>query len=615
MTLPAIRHFTLRLALAGLALAAGGAVYFLSRPVFYSRALVRVDGGGGAERVRAVAKELTQPQLLERTASRLGVKVPESELRKSYLFVIAAQSVSAREIEVEVRTHSKEWAEHWVETLVSECRDFRRVRRRKETADAIRALNKEMGDIAEKLGNAGREKFEAVGAPGLQRELAYIGELRDPAREIGPLAARIGKLSRVHADLLNPDISIVEKLSLLSAIERDGPADSAQAWESLEQRRRPLIEFLRLVEFGGIAPDATALALYDDIEELDRKLRVEFDTNFHRFDVEYRNLADQKTALEEKATRPVGPADAAMNLRLRHIAQQIETLGGGEDGGDPIYAGMREIGDRPVSPNILKIALLSLLGGGALAFAVPSFIGRLGSARAKSGQLETRLGLRALGSIPAIPNLPPRTPALADAEDERLAPLAEIFRGIRANLLADGEVPRVLMVTSAMPGEGKTITAANLGIAFAEAGARTLVIDTDMRRGRLHRLFGYRVAPGLGELLAGKASAENAIRPTPHENLYVINAGKAAAPGADLLDSEALTRTIAQLRGSLDVLILDAPPVLGLRAAASLAPRCDATLLVVSPGKKSAQAAVAALEILRARSAKVRGFILNRAPV
>ena len=611
------RQSGLRLTLIALALAAGVAVHFFSRPIFYSRALVRLGDPGSLERARAVAKELTQPQLLERTASRLGVKATATELQKSYLFNIAAQPVSAGGIEVKVWTYSRGWAERWTETLVAEGVDFRRVRRRKEMADAVRALNKELSEIAGKLGDADGMKNEANDKAALARQLAEIENLRDPAREIATLGKRIETLGRIHADLRDPEKAMVDKLAIIAAVEQragTGETGSRPAWESIEERRAPLIEFLTMIEFGSLAPDVTALALAEEIEELTGKLQVEFDTNFRRFDVDYRNLVDRKTALEEKAARPAGPEEIALNLRLRHIGQRIESLGAADaEGGDPAFVKMLESSGRPVSPSVLKIALFSLLGGGVLALGVPLFTSRLGAGRTKLGQLEAGTNLGALGVVPAITGLPPRKAALADSEDERLFPLCEIFQGIREKLLADGGTPRVLMITSAVPGEGKTTVAANLGIAFAESGVRTLVIDTDMRRGRLHRLFGYRPSPGLGDVLAGAISSEKAIRPTPRENLYVMNAGKAPGPEIELLASEAFGKLIAQLRESLDLLILDAPPVLGLAATATLAPHTDAAVLVISSAQTSPKAAGAAVGMLRASGAKVRGFVANRA--
>ena len=613
------RQSGLRLMLIALALAAGVAVHFFSRPVFYSRALVRLGDPGSVERARAVAKELTQPQLLERTASRLGVKAAATELQKSYLFKIEAQPVSAGGIEVKVWAYSRAWADRWTETLVAECVDFRRVRRRKEAADAIRALNKEMSEIAGKLAGADRVNNEANDQAGLARRLAEIEGLRDPAREIAALGKRIEALGRIHADLRDPERPMVDKLAIIAAVEQrsgTGEAGSRPAWESIEERRAPLIEFLTMIEFGSLAPDVAALALADDIEELTGKLQVEFDTNFRRFDVDYRNLVDRKTALEEKAARPAGPEEIALNLRVHHLGQRIESLGAADaEGGDPAFAQMLENSGRPVSPSVLKIALFSLLGGGVLALGVPLFTRRLGAGRTMWGQLEAGTNLGALGVVPVIAGLPARKAALADSDDELLSPLAGIFQGIREKLLTDGRAPRVLMITSAVPGEGKTTVAANLGIAFAEAGVRTLVIDTDLRRGRLHRLFGYRPSPGLGDVLAGAIASGEAIRPTPHQNLYVMNAGKAPGPEIELLASEAFARMIAQLRESLDLLILDAPPVLGLDATATLAPHTDAAVLVVTPAQTSPKAAGAAVEMLRASGVKVRGFVANRAAV
>lgn len=605
------RHLALRLALVCASLIAGVAVFFLSRPVFRSRALVRLDEAGSAEQIRAVVRELTQPAVLERTASRLGTRVPMSELRTSYLFDIAARPVSGREIEVEVRAFSKAWAEQWVDALVKECIDFRRVRQRKERADAIRALNRDMEESAGKIGDAGGMKFAATDKPGLARQLAALHELRDPARKIAPLTKRIAELAPVHADLRNPEITMVRKLEIISVIEK---TEGVPAWESIEEQRKSLAELLAAIQFTSLAPDVMALALADPLEELERKLQLEFDTDFRRFDADYRNLIDQKTALEAQAAQPASPAEAALELRLGHLAQRIEQVGAivGGDGGEPKFAGMLEISDRPVSPNLLKIALFSLLGGGALALGVPLLVERFPRGGVKVSQLESSLGLPALGSIPAIENAPPRKPLLTATDDETLPPLGEVFRGIRARLLADGAAPRTLMITSAFPGEGKTTVAANLALAFAESGVRTLIIDTDQRRGRLHRLFGYRPTPGLGDVLAGAMSAEEAIRATPHENLYVLNAGNIPAPDGPTLASEAFAKTVAQLRGALDLLIFDAPPVLGLDATAALALHADFTLIVISPGKKSAQAAPAAIAALRERGAKVRGFVLTK---
>src|SRR5688500_5847044 len=110
------------------------------------------------------------------------------------------------------------------------------------------------------------------------------------------------------------------------------------------------------------------------------------------------------------------------------------------------------------------------------------------------------------------------------------------------------KAPHVMMITSAMPKEGKTVVSSNLAISFAHMGAKTLLIDTDLRRGRLHRLFGYRKSPGLSKLLLGEVSPEEACRPTTHENLLVLSAGKHLDTGTELLGSERFTSLMESLR-------------------------------------------------------------------
>ena len=213
------KHVWAMLFVMGAALLAGSASYYFSRPVFYSRSLVRVDEDASDDRLRGLANELTQPQILERTANRLGVRATATELRKNFLFNIGVRPVSKRELEVEVWSYAKEWAERWTEALVNECLDFRRVRRRKETLDAIKSLNKEMSEVAARIGDGGGKKFDAKDKEELLRGLGELSEIRNSTRELARLAKRIDEMDRVRTGLQDAGISIVEKLSLI-AVDR-----------------------------------------------------------------------------------------------------------------------------------------------------------------------------------------------------------------------------------------------------------------------------------------------------------------------------------------------------------------------------------------------------------
>ena len=291
-----------------------------------------------------------------------------------------------------------------------------------------------------------------------------------------------------------------------------------------------------------------------------------------------------------------------MTERFQHLAERIQAIDAvpPDDAITPVFAGIRKIGNRPVAPDPVKIALWSLLGGGVLALVAPFFAERLGHGQSKLARLESTLQLPGLGVIPARADL---LPPFFEA--------GEIFHEMRAKLPAD-KAPRVLMVASAMPGEGKTTVAVNLAMSFAESGARTLVIDTDIRRGRLNRIFGFRKAPGLSNVLLGETPLEDAVRPTFIENLSVMNAGTPASAAPDLLASDAFATLMTALRESYDIIVLDTPPVLGLAETSVLQKHVDGVLLVVADNRTPKNSIQAAIEILRERGANMVGFVVNR---
>jgi capsular exopolysaccharide synthesis family protein len=193
--------------------------------------------------------------------------------------------------------------------------------------------------------------------------------------------------------------------------------------------------------------------------------------------------------------------------------------------------------------------------------------------------------------------------------------LVENFRVVRTNLLAMGGLSKpahVTMVTSAMPKEGKTVVASNLAISFAQTGVRTLLVDTDMRRGRLHRLFGLRKSPGLSDFLLEKVSLSEAIRPSGKENLSILSAGQHVETGTELLGSPKFTELMRSLREDYERIIVDTPPILGLSETSVLQNVVDGVLFVIWSGRTPIRNMKTAIDILTANGANFYGFILNR---
>lgn len=191
---------------------------------------------------------------------------------------------------------------------------------------------------------------------------------------------------------------------------------------------------------------------------------------------------------------------------------------------------------------------------------------------------------------------------------------AEAIRGVRTNVLFSSaeEGVRVVVVTSAGPGEGKSLFSSNLAVSLAQAGQRVLHVDADMRRPRVHAIFDLAQEPGLSNLLVGDCKPSEAIRKTTVQNLCVLPAGLIPPNPAELLGSKRCEDFFATLGQNFDWVILDSPPVLAVADASILANTATGVVFVVGADQTSRQAARAALEQLQAVQAHVIGAVLNR---
>ena len=193
-------------------------------------------------------------------------------------------------------------------------------------------------------------------------------------------------------------------------------------------------------------------------------------------------------------------------------------------------------------------------------------------------------------------------------------PASEAYRTLRTNVTfvnAEQRELQSLVVTSPGPGEGKSTTAANLAITLAQQGARTLLVDADLRRPLVHRAFNLVQEPGLTDVLVGTSSLREAIRPNVVPKLDVLPAGGLPPNPSELLGSEAMQHLLEQLRGQYDTIIFDSPPTLAVTDATVLGASADAVILVVRAGETDEVAAQRALQQLRRVQAKIAGTVLN----
>jgi capsular exopolysaccharide synthesis family protein len=189
---------------------------------------------------------------------------------------------------------------------------------------------------------------------------------------------------------------------------------------------------------------------------------------------------------------------------------------------------------------------------------------------------------------------------------------AEAYRTLRTNLLFSAAVQELkrIVVTSAGPKEGKSTTAANLAIAFAQQGHRVLLVDCDLRRPRVHKMFDQPQQPGLTELLVGTASLEDCVQATMVPNLVTLTSGALPPNPVELLGS-ARMREFLQMMSGVDMVVLDTPPLLAASDAAVLGRIADGVVMVVRAGQTQRGAVQESVQQLTNVGARIIGTVLN----
>jgi polysaccharide biosynthesis transport protein len=274
----------------------------------------------------------------------------------------------------------------------------------------------------------------------------------------------------------------------------------------------------------------------------------------------------------------------------------------------------------PVSPNIRLNALLALLFSALVAVSA-AVVGDLLDKTVKDPEQVARtLRTEVIGSLPLIRNVPGgRVLALPApyeggmAEERDPSGFRESVRTLRNSILLGNleQRYRSLLVTSASPAEGKTTTAANLAAAHAEQGQRTLLIDGDLRRPSVHRSFKMPGVVGLANVLRGEFHWRSAVIPVASlPNLHVLVAGSPSRHSADLL-GRSLMEMIDEAAADYDLVVVDAPPLLGFAEPLQMAKAVDGVLVVARAGRTTRKAVAAVLATLNRVRAKTVGLVLN----
>jgi succinoglycan biosynthesis transport protein ExoP len=363
----------------------------------------------------------------------------------------------------------------------------------------------------------------------------------------------------------------------------------------------------------------------------------------------YRKTLDREIALREAFTKQraetVSQNQAAINYNI--LKQEIETNKGLLEGlmqrakeNDVTMAGTPNnihvvdyaaVPTGPVGPRRLQAVLIALVLAIAFGVALALFLEYLDDTVNSAGDVERELRLPAVAFIPLAGSatarrflsLPGRkgnghgpTPELLLHSDSPSLQ-AEAYRHLRTSVLLStpGRAPKTLLVTSSVPAEGKTTTVANVATVLSQTGAKVLVIDADMRRPRLHLVFGMENRQGLSSILSSEISDAEIfamINQYKDSNIYLLNSGAIPPNPAELVGSDQMRRLLALTASEFKYTVIDSPPIASFTDGVLISSLVDGVLLVVHAGKTSRQVVKRTRQMLLEIGAKVIGVVLNK---
>ena len=261
-----------------------------------------------------------------------------------------------------------------------------------------------------------------------------------------------------------------------------------------------------------------------------------------------------------------------------------------------------------------QMVAIGCLVGLVLSIALLFLLDRLDDRINSFTELQDSFDEDVLGQVPREASGGSRKqPSLIEPEDARHS-FVEAYRNLRSSLLymaETGDRPKTILVTSSVPNDGKSVTAANLAITMASAGSRVLLVDADLRKGALYDCFGVAAEPGLAEVLSKGVAWETTVQATKFSNLFVLPAGAFTANSSELFIGEATKRFLQEAASKYDYVILDTVPVMAADDVTSLAPQVDGVLFVIRAVFTSTRVAHASLESLYQRQVRVLGLVFN----
>jgi capsular exopolysaccharide synthesis family protein len=399
--------------------------------------------------------------------------------------------------------------------------------------------------------------------------------------------------------------ALSEKLADLTGQYQQKLGIMKPGFPEMQQLQSQIKELQRLYNNGVLAITDSLRLKYQQAQSKEEDLKAKL-AEMEKQQVEFNDKNIQYTILKREVDSNRSQYDSLVSkLNEVGVSSELKTQ-------TAAIVDLAVEPNRPYSPRLsinMAIALVLFLALGASVIYV---IELLNNTFTNPEQVEKELGLAILGILPLVDDR-----ELATSISDQKSGLSEAYRSLRTSLQFSGAegAPRSLLVTSSEPSEGKSTTSFKLGQDFAALGARVLLVDGDLRKPNLHRLFGLDNTIGLSNLLTNTVRKEDLasiFRPTKYPNVTVLTSGTIPPNPADLLSSPKMALIITNLGKRFDLVIIDAPPVVGLSDAPILSRLAEGTLMVISTNQVTRKSAKTALKRLRAAGANVVGAALSK---
>jgi capsular exopolysaccharide synthesis family protein len=563
------------------------------------------------ERVQALHPEL-QP---------VRVALSVGQQPKTSLFLLSAVSTDGP------------FARAFLNAVMEEYIAVKQNMRSAKSESTFRALSAELKSIEVDLRDA-REKMLKFQA---ENSLGYLKEEGNSA------ASFLARISRQY-DELKVEYQLLESLSLDQALDRD-PGSASSVASTMQEKALanfgPMTEYLKAKQQLQV--------LQNDRDQLAQELRPKH-PDMIRIEQEIAKTVRMIEAYRKQSIEQIQSRREAIRLQMETLQKtsedarekatdtsrklaEYERLKGNVDSlqgvADRLSANLRNVDvnkaveqdmisilehasePRSIRPGLVKLLATGIGTGLAVGLAILLLIERIDDRLSSLVDVQAHFHERVLGQIGHEEG--EGEVQLLQFNDPRHA-FAEAFRSLRSSLIFmpnERAKPKVILITSAIPGEGKSTVASNLAIAFAIAGAKTLLVDADLRRGMLHTHFNVSGAVGLSEVLQQTVPWQEAVTPTAWNNLSLLPRGNALQQPGEYLLSPSGNRFFQEIRNEYDYVIVDSAPILVAEDTSGIVSKVDAIAVVLRFVVSSVRLSHRAIARIKERQGNVVGLVLN----